>query len=270
MSISGERSARSAASAARLSPVAKPMPISAVPASFMIVRTSAKSRLISPGSVIRSVIPWTPWRRTSSAILNASSIEVDLSSTSSSRAFGITIAVSQLRRSSSTPASACALRFVPSNGNGVVTMPTVSAPSSRAIRATTGAAPEPVPPPSPAVTKTMSEPRSACLIWSYDSSAAALPILGSDPEPRPFVRSRPMWSFTSASDICSCCRSVLTATNSTWLIPASIIRWIAFRPAPPTPTTRITARYAPESVRGTRCRRGAGSGSGSRRVTGGS
>ena len=50
---------------------------------------------------------------------------------------------------------------VPSNRNGVVTIPTVSAPSSRATFATTGAAPVPVPPPSPAVTKTMSEPRSA-------------------------------------------------------------------------------------------------------------
>ena len=57
-------------------------------------------------------------------------------------------------------------RRVPSNLNGIVTIPTVSAPSSRAIRATTGAAPEPVPPPSPAVTKTMSEPRSVRLSWS--------------------------------------------------------------------------------------------------------
>jgi hypothetical protein len=30
----------------------------------MIVRTSAKSRLMRPGIVIRSVMPWTPWRRT--------------------------------------------------------------------------------------------------------------------------------------------------------------------------------------------------------------
>jgi hypothetical protein len=60
-SISGERSARSAASYARLSPVdANPMPISAVPESLMIVRTSAKSRLIRPGIVIRSVMPCTP------------------------------------------------------------------------------------------------------------------------------------------------------------------------------------------------------------------
>src|SRR6266511_916544 len=43
-------------------------------------------------------------------------------------------------------------------------------------------------------------------------------------------------------EICSCCMSVLTATNSTWLMPASIIRLTAFRPAPPTPTTWIFAR----------------------------
>ena len=167
VSISGERRARSAASRARLSaPEEKPMPISAVPEPSMIVRTSAKSRLIRPGSVIRSQIPCTPWRRTSSAILKASSIDVDLSSTSSKRSFGITIVVSQSLRSASTPVSAWPRRFVPSNLNGSVTMPTVSAPSSLAIRATTGAAPVPVPPPSPAVTKTMSVPRSACLIWS--------------------------------------------------------------------------------------------------------
>ena len=76
----------------------------------MIVRTSAKSRLIRPGFVIRSQMPWTPWRSTSSAIRNASSIEVDLSSTSSSRSFGITITVSHACRSASTPASACFVR----------------------------------------------------------------------------------------------------------------------------------------------------------------
>ena len=57
----------------------------------MIVRTSAKSTLIRPGSVIRSQIPCTPCRSTSSAILKASSIEVFLSSTSRRRSFGITI-----------------------------------------------------------------------------------------------------------------------------------------------------------------------------------
>ena len=47
----------------------------------MIVRTSAKSRLTSPGIVIRSVMPCTPWRSTSSASLKASTIEVRFSTT---------------------------------------------------------------------------------------------------------------------------------------------------------------------------------------------
>src|SRR4029079_6972267 len=129
-SMSGDPSARSAASRARFCPVAYPMPMSAEPASCMTVRTSAKSRLMRPGVVIKSQMPCTPWRSTSSAILNASTIEVERSSTSSSRSFGITMTVSQAVRSSSTPLSAAALRRVPSNRKGVVTIPTVSAPPS--------------------------------------------------------------------------------------------------------------------------------------------
>src|SRR6266545_5954535 len=83
---------------------------------------------------------------------------------------------------------------------------------------------------------------------------------GSEPEPRPCVRSRPMWIFVCASDICSCWMSVLTATNSTCEMPASIIRCSALRPAPPTPTTRIIARYDATSPRGARWMRGAASG----------
>ena len=45
---------------ARCSPLPVPMPISAEPASFMIALTSAKSRLMSPGTVIRSEMPCTP------------------------------------------------------------------------------------------------------------------------------------------------------------------------------------------------------------------
>src|SRR4051812_42997965 len=55
--------------------------------------------------------------------------------------------------------------------------------------------------------------------------------------------------------------SVLTATKSTWLIPESIIRSTAFRPAPPTPTTRMTARY--DALSRARSRRAGWSGSGS-------
>ncbi len=45
------------------------------------------------------------------------------------------------------------MRRTPSNWNGLVTTPTVRMPISRAARAMTGAAPVPVPPPMPAVTK---------------------------------------------------------------------------------------------------------------------
>ena len=52
----------------------------------------------------------------------------------------------------------------------------------------------------------------------------------------------PMWIFTSASVIASDCASVLTAMNSTPERPASTMRLTALVPAPPTPTTLMTAR----------------------------
>ena len=72
---SGEEIAISAAATARSSPREEPMPISADPAPDMTDFTSAKSRLIRPGVVIRSVMPWTPERSTWSAALNASRTE---------------------------------------------------------------------------------------------------------------------------------------------------------------------------------------------------
>ena len=79
----------------------------------------------------------------------------------SSRSFGIVMIVSTHSRSAARPRSACASRFLPSNLNGLVTTAIVSAPSSLARLAMTGAAPVPVPPPSPVVTNTMSAPVSA-------------------------------------------------------------------------------------------------------------
>ena len=121
-----------------------------------------------------------------------------------------------------------------------MTIPTVSAPSSRAICATIGAAPVPVPPPAPAAMNTMSEPRSIALIRSCSSRAARRPRSGSEPEPSPRVIPSPMWSVSCAADSCSDCRSVLIARNSTPSISASTIRLTALTPAPPTPTTRST------------------------------
>ena len=73
-SSSGLETAISAAATARSSPRAEPMPISAEPALDITDLTSAKSRLIRPGVVIRSVMPETPCSSTWSACLKASSI----------------------------------------------------------------------------------------------------------------------------------------------------------------------------------------------------
>ena len=59
-SISGLAIAASAAVSARLSPVASPVPIIALPISFITALTSAKSRLIRPSLTIRSVMQATP------------------------------------------------------------------------------------------------------------------------------------------------------------------------------------------------------------------
>ena len=111
-------------------------------------------------------MPCTPWRSTSSATRKASTIAVCLSSTASSRLLGTTISVSTSSASAATPRSACSPRREPSKPNGLVTIATVSAPSSREMRATIGAAPVPVPPPAPAVMKIMSEPFSSALTRS--------------------------------------------------------------------------------------------------------
>ncbi len=157
-SSSGLEMAISAAATLRSSPRDDPIPISAEPAPDITDFTSAKSRLISPGVVIKSVIPCTPESSTWSAALNASSTLTCRSEMDSSRSFGITISVSTSLRSRSMPSSAWAARRFPSKPNGRVTTPMVSAPSERATLATIGAPPVPVPPPSPAVTKTMSAP----------------------------------------------------------------------------------------------------------------
>ena len=241
-SSSGEEIASSAAWTARSSPRADPMPMRAEPAPCMTDLTSAKSRLIRPGVVIRSVMPWTPESRTWSAERKASSMLTARSLIESSRSLGMTMRVSTSSRSAPIPDSAWLARRRPSKVNGRVTTPTVSAPRLLAILATTGAPPVPVPPPSPAVTKTMSAPLRTSSISSAWSSAAFLPTSGSAPAPRPRVSSRPTSSLTSASDISSAWASVLIAMNSTPLSPTSIIRLMALTPPPPMPTTLMTAR----------------------------
>ena len=219
------------------------MPISADPAPDMTDFTSAKSRLMRPGVVINDVMPSTPWNSTWSAMRKASTIGMFGSATWSSRSFGTTISVSTAFFSSVMPRSAWVARLRPSNPNGRVTTPIVSAPSPRAISATTGAPPV---------------PGAAAFARGDEDHVGALEDLldlvgvlrrrrsgrprDRSPAPSPRVVSRPMSSFTSASDISSVWASVLTAMNSTPRRPASIIRFTAFTPPPPMPTTLITAR----------------------------
>ena len=165
---------------------------------LMIVRTSAKSTLIRPGMVIRSEMPCTALSSTSSAFLKVSSSVVRSSATASRRWLGMVIKVSTAFLSSAIPWSACFNRRLPSNRNGLVTTPTVSAPMLRAMSAMTGAPPVPVPPPMPAVTKTMSAPSSAAASFSRSSSAAWRPISGLAPAPSPLVTIAPSWILVGA------------------------------------------------------------------------
>ena len=78
------------------------------------------------------------------------------------------------------------------------------------MRATTGAAPVPVPPPSPAVMKTMSEPRSSVLMRRSPPSPRQRPLVGIRARAEPARdRRAPIWSVTCASEDCSDCASVL-------------------------------------------------------------
>src|SRR5947199_2557891 len=240
-SRSGLATAFWAASSARCSPRPVPVPIIAMPIPDMIVRTSAKSRFTSPGTRIRSEMPWTACWSTASATRKASISGVPRSTTDKSRWFGIVMSVSTTPRNASSPASACAVRRRPSNANGFVTTATVRIPRSLASDATTGAAPVPVPPPRPAVMKTMSAPCRSRVIWSGSSCAACRPMAGFEPAPSPCVSFAPSWSFTGAGEACSAWTSVLATMNSTPVNSAAIIRLTALLPPPPRPTTLIFA-----------------------------
>mmetsp|Transcript_25255 Transcript_25255/g.45736 ORF Transcript_25255/g.45736 Transcript_25255/m.45736 type:complete len:263 (+) Transcript_25255:819-1607(+) len=164
-----------------------------------------------------------------------------------------TITVSTFLRRRSIASVAWRIRLRPSKPKGLVTMATVSAPDSLAISLTTGAAPDPVPPPMPAVTKHKSVPATMAIISSRLSSAANRPTSGSPPAPRPRVTAAPILSTCAplALDRPSACASVLMAQNST---PATIVSSIlstALVPPPPTPSTLMTQGLNPPSgIRG--------------------
>src|SRR5208282_4911597 len=198
--------------------------------------------------VMMSLMPCTAWRSTSSAMRKASKKLVPFSMVLIRRSLGMTITVSTQATSSARACSACTMRRLPSKENGLVTTATARAPISLASEATTGAAPEPVPPPRPAVMNTMSAPSSTSMIFSVSSSAALRPMSGFAPAPSPFVSFAPICSFTGAAESWSACWSVFAAMNSTPSTFARIMRLTALEPPPPTPITLILAASAWSSL----------------------
>ena len=83
-----------------------------MPISLMIVRTSAKSRLMRPWTVIRSEMPRTACSSTSSAFLKVSRIDMLRPAIDSRRWLGIAISVSTLSFSSRMPSSACLIALL--------------------------------------------------------------------------------------------------------------------------------------------------------------
>src|SRR6266571_6212986 len=241
LSSSGLEMACCTASIARFSPRPMPVPMIAPPPFCMTVRTSAKSTFTMPVTVISPEMPWVAFSSTPSAFFRASWKGIPFPTTASSRSFGTTTMVSTCLRISAMPISACRIRFRPSNRNGLVTMPMVRAPRSRAIWEMMGEAPVPVPPPMPQVTNTRSAPWSACSTSSRFSSIAWRPISGRAPAPRPRVNFFPICTFTSALLFSKACASVFTDTNSTPCSPSSTMRFRALPPPPPMPTTFIRA-----------------------------
>src|SRR3989441_1216813 len=175
LSSSGEEIACCTASIARFSPRPVPVPMIEAPPFCITVRTSAKSTFTMPVTVMREEMPCVACSSTSSARLRASWNGMPFPTTASSRSFGTTTIVSTCLRISAMPMSAWRIRLRPSNRNGLVTIPIVRAPRSRAICAMMGDAPVPVPPPMPQVTNTMSAPCSERNTSSRFSSIAWRP-----------------------------------------------------------------------------------------------
>ena len=90
---------------------------------------------------------------------------------------------------------AISIRLTPSKEKGIVTTAKVKAPRFLAISATTGEAPEQVPPPNPPAIKSISASLNICSISSLCSSAACLPTSGFMPAPNPLVKFRPIRSL---------------------------------------------------------------------------
>ena len=140
-----------------------------------------------------------------------------------------------------TPSRALSICLGISNLKGMVTMPTVRMPNFMASRAMMGAAPVPVPPPMPAVMKSMlvSVPR-ALTISSTCCSASSSPFSGRPPAPKP----GPSCTWCAMGESSSALESVLHTMKCTPSMPSRYILATALPPPPPTPMTLMLAASA--------------------------
>ena len=197
----------------------RPMPSSASLDALWrkIVVTSAKSTLMTPVVRMSSATQLMACCRIPSAHEKAlTSVMWRFSGSFMRLSLATRISASICACIFASPSLARRFLRLPSKLNGSVTTPTESVPRSRAILATTGAAPVPVPPPRPAVTKTRSAPDIDSRILSAASRAAFSPSAMLPPVPRPFVRSSPICSVSTPSSATreSCLASVLMAIRS--------------------------------------------------------
>mmetsp|Transcript_17634 Transcript_17634/g.31834 ORF Transcript_17634/g.31834 Transcript_17634/m.31834 type:complete len:218 (-) Transcript_17634:506-1159(-) len=185
----------------------------------------------------------------SSATAKARFMGVSSGIMSNRRSFETTMTVSTCCLRRAMASTACFMRRLPSKRKGLVTMPMVSEPASLATSATTGAAPDPVPPPMPLVTKQRSVPSTMAAISSRLSSAAMRPTSGFPPAPSPLVAWDPMFNTLAprALDLPKACASVLSAQKSTPPTLVSNILSTALHPPPPTPTTLMIQGLSPPS-----------------------
>ena len=234
----GDSSAFTMAFSTLRSPLARPMAIMAPPPLRIVLSTSRKSRLILPSNVINSEMLLTALHSIWSAALNAC-FKASSESEYTSHMLSLLMIRSEstFLRISSTPFSAFMILFFFSKKKGMVTMPMVRMPIPCATEAMIGAAPVPVPPPIPAVTKHIlvlsSKSRFTC---SLVFSASCLPSSGSEPAPSPLS---PRRTFTGIGELDSDWLSVLQTAKDTLAMPSSAMFLTALQPPPPTPTTLI-------------------------------
>ena len=112
-------------------------------------------------------------------------------------------------------------------------MPKVRIPSCRAILAKIGAAPDPVPPPKQEIIKQRSLPLRNLTIFSFSARAAARPISGSMPVPKPRVNFSPkLKTLTAPEDFLRERQSVLAIKKSTLFNSGASSETIAAPPSP--------------------------------------